>query len=146
MTDTTTRPATFGEQLSLTSRATRALLDDLLDRRGVPFAIWVVLFRVAASATPVPIQRLRLPLASGLGLDAQAADALFAQMAAAGLIEIAGEELRATPAGEAIYHELQPRITVLTQQVLAGIDPDELETAMRVLVQAQQNAEALRAA
>jgi hypothetical protein len=106
-------------------RATRAVLDRLLEQVGTPFDQWVVLNLTAASG-PVSADllaaRLRIPL--------PAASAALAAVRDAGLT---GSDGRLTAAGRARHAEITAGLADITARLYGDLPPEDLAVAGRVL-------------
>jgi DNA-binding MarR family transcriptional regulator len=149
MTETQTTARPFGQQLGETARATRILLDGILAEEGTTFARWVALNTLGTQGPAIPREHLLGDLAAGLQTDNPAIAGLLAELAADDLIAtangVAGEPITLTPAGDARYQHLRQVVQRTSQRVLNGIDPDDLQAALRVLTQVKAQAEALQA-
>ena len=155
MTDTTTASGVvsmpFGRQLGETARATRALLVDVLAEAATSFETWVVLNLLATHGPDMRRNLLQRELADGLEADATVIARLFAELAGKGLIQDysprgdAGDSrIALTEQGNALYGRLSELVTRTTDQVVGGIDPDDLRITRRVLAGVKERANALR--
>jgi hypothetical protein len=119
-------------------RATRAVLDELLDRLHIPFDQWVAL-HLAATDGSAGADRLaslqRVPLA--------AAEATVSALTAAGLLAPDGSP---TAAGRARHAEIAAGIAEISARLYAGFPDADLETAGRVLTEVTSRARAQLAA
>lgn len=114
-----------GQVIGQAERATRAVLDRLLDRVGTPFEQWVALNLTAVSGPVAAAElaaRLRIPLApAAAALSALAADGL---LAADGTL---------TPAGRDRHAEITTGLAEITDRLYGDLPADDLAVAGRVL-------------
>jgi hypothetical protein len=113
-----------GIDIGQAERATRAVLDRLLERVGTPFEQWVAL-NLTGAGTPVPAA----DLAARLGIPLSAAAAVLADLRTGGLLDEAG----LTPAGRARHAEITAGIAAITARLYADLPPADQETTARVL-------------
>lgn len=150
MTDTQTvqRPF-FGQQLGETTREARVLLDAVLNQEGTTFQRWVALNTLGTQGPAVPLDLLQRDLGAGLQMDLSSISSLLAQLDAEGVIETSrgagGPRVALTAAGASHYQHIRQVILNTSARVLAGIDPDELQTTFRVLAAVKERAQALQA-
>lgn len=154
-------PIVTGQDLNVAARATRSVLDRLLEQAGISFPVHVTLLTVATGAgaggAPSPSrQALRQALTDGLQIEGAAADELLRQVTAAGLLRWtattpgAGDRDGAHAELTAEGRALQQRVARATAEVAARLwrdfTPSELETTKRVLdgVTARAQAELVR--
>lgn len=114
-----------GQVIGQAERATRAVLDRLLDRVGTPFEQWVAL-NLTTTSGPLPAAalatRLRIPLTEATAaLSALAADGL---LAADGTLTAAGRDRHA---------EITAGLAVITDRLYGDLPADDLAVAGRVL-------------
>src|SRR5918999_962148 len=87
MTDTSTpAPPLNGQHLAVAARATRVLLDDLLEETGTSFLIWITLNRIAPAGGAVHREQLVSELAQALVADPAPIRAAFDEAEADGLV------------------------------------------------------------
>ncbi len=152
---TETRPVAplFGEQLGNTHRAVRALFNDVLGANATTFDRWVVLRMLARHGSAMRGADLRRDLAEGLETDSSSVaklvqrvevDGLIRETAAPGEPEATLVEL--TSEGEAIHQRLSEAAQGTGDRLLGGLDPDDLQTTLRVLGQVHERAGTLRTA
>lgn len=134
-----------GQDIGMAARATRALLDMVLDEAGTTFEIWVTLNTLAQTGSPVRRDALRWDLAGRLGVDESSITPLLDQLASAGLVEasrVPGGTVDITPDGEAMYGRLRDAIARTSADLYAGLDPDDLAVTRRVLLEVTDRATA----
>lgn len=114
-----------GQVIGQAERATRAVLDRLLERVGTPFEQWVALNLTATSGPLGPGElagRLRIPLGSATGaLSALTTDGL---LATDGTLTAAGRDRHA---------EITTGLTAITDRLYGDLPADDLAAAGRVL-------------
>jgi DNA-binding MarR family transcriptional regulator len=147
-----TPPPPFGQAVGEAQRALSALLYDLLEGQGTTFDRWVTLNTLATRGPAIPRGQLRRDLAEGLAVDAASVSELLDQLESSGLIQVSSEpaehdsaRIELTADGEALHRSLRESIGRLTVQVVGGLDPEDLRTAVGVLREATARAQALRA-
>jgi hypothetical protein len=119
----------IGQDIGAAFRATRRVLDLVLDGEDTPFPEWVTLRQLAAADAPVPRDDLLRALAAG-GLDGSAAvDALDRR----GAVVDDGAAVTLTESGEARYRELERRVVEVVESLYDGISPADMATTTRVL-------------
>jgi hypothetical protein len=106
-------------------RATRAVLDRLLDRVGTPFEQWVALNLTSASG-PVSADQL----AERLRIPVPAAGAALAALRDGGLI---GPHGVLTAAGRARHDEIAAGLAEITDRLYGDLPAEDLAVAGRVL-------------
>ncbi|MDI1462968.1 hypothetical protein QEZ54_18485 [Catellatospora sp. KI3] len=123
-----------GQILGQAERATRAVLDRLLDRAGTDFHGWVLLNLTADGAEPVPHAALAARMAAGLKIGEVEAAAVVERLVGAGLIAGGGDRgLAQTAAGAELYRRIGAGVAEVTTRLYGGIPADELAVAGRVL-------------
>ncbi|HEY6745422.1 MAG TPA: hypothetical protein VI357_06840 [Mycobacteriales bacterium] len=114
-----------GQVIGQAERATRAVLDRLLDRVGTPFEQWVAL-NLTATSGPLPAAelatRLRIPLTE--------ATAALSALAADGLLAPDGT---LTAAGRDRHAEITAGLAAITDRLYGDLPADDLAVAGRVL-------------
>jgi hypothetical protein len=114
-----------GQVIGQAERATRAVLDRLLDRLGTPFEQWVALNLTATSGPLTAAElagRLRIPLAP--------AAAALAALAADGLLAADGT---LTAAGRDRHGRITEGLTEITDRLYGDLPAGDLAVAGRVL-------------
>jgi hypothetical protein len=119
----------IGQDIGAAFRATRDVLDDLLERDGTSFLEWVTLRQLAAADAPMGRGDVLLALAPGGG-DPQGA---VAALSGSGDIVDDGTALVLTAAGDARYRALEGKVVEVVSSLYAGIDPQDMDTTKRVL-------------
>jgi DNA-binding MarR family transcriptional regulator len=147
--DSMAPPATLtGQDVGETEGALSALLDQVLEgtEAGVTRTQYIAL-RVVARGPALAPAALRDHLAGQrqLGLDRPQAAELLAGLEARGLITGGdpGGPVRLTAEGAALNAQLGEAVAALSEGLYAGIDPDDLATAHRVLVEVTERAKRL---
>lgn len=123
--------------LGRAENAHKPLMARALAGTGTTFPQWVALRLVATGTT----SGLADEVGGALKLPAEAASAVVAELAAAGLLTSAGA---LTEAGRARYDEIRSAVDEIVSRVYAGIPAADLEVAARVLttITARADAEA----
>jgi DNA-binding MarR family transcriptional regulator len=152
MTATQTPPVPFGRQLGEAHRAGRALLNDVLAREGTTYETWIAYNLIASGGPEVRRDELERALATALDISAVAVTQLLGQLARFGLIQLVPEagdateaQVALTAAGAADYQRLLGLVNQRSAQAFAGVDPDEVQTTIRVLGTYSQQAQTLLA-
>jgi DNA-binding MarR family transcriptional regulator len=147
-------PATLtGQDVGEAEGALTALLNQVLTstNTGITRAQYLAL-RILALRGPAPAPAgLHDDLAAQpqLGLDRPQIAELFRDLEARGLVTGSAPDgpgpTQLTPDGAALNASLADAVAVLTQPLYADLDPDDLATAHRILVEVTQRARRLRA-
>jgi DNA-binding MarR family transcriptional regulator len=146
-------PATLtGQDVGEAEGALSALLDQVLEgtSSGITRAQYIALRVVALRGPTLAPAALRDFLAAQpqLGLDRLQVTELLAGLEARGLVsgsDPAGPgPLQLTADGAALNAELGEAVAALSERLYAGLDPDDLATAHRVLVEVTERARRLR--
>ena len=119
----------IGQDIGAAFRATRSVLDQLLDRDGTPFLEWVTLRQLAATDEPVARDDLFRALAPGGG-DASGA---LAALVRRGEVTDDGAAVALTAAGAARYRTLERQVVDVVNSLYDGIAPADMDTTKRVL-------------
>jgi hypothetical protein len=114
-----------GQVIGQAERATRAVLDRLLDTVGTPFEQWVAL-NLTATSGPVSAAEL----AARLRIPIEEATAALAALTADGLL--AGDATL-TVAGRARHAEISTGLAAITERLYGDLPADDLAVAGRVL-------------
>jgi MarR family transcriptional regulator, transcriptional regulator for hemolysin len=137
----------IGRQVNVAARATRGLLDAALASEGATFADWTVL---AALNTRGPL--VQKDLARSLDMIGPSMVERIDRLEKAGLVvrSAVPDDRRAslvsmTDAGRERFTALQAAMRSTEGALTAGIDPKDIETAVRVLAQVAERARSLRA-
>jgi hypothetical protein len=140
-----TTPTLNGQVLGQAERATRAVLDRMLERHGQTFHEWVAVNRTAGAGGTVHKGALIDQLANGLKIDETAARTAVDNAVGAGLLAEDGETVALTDAGRSEYDQISGAITHVTARLYGDLPADDLETAARVLTIVTERANALLA-
>ena len=152
--DPMSQPATLtGQDVGEAEGALTALLDQLLTRTnaGITRAQYIVLRVLTLRGPAESPAALHDDLAGQpqLGLDLPQVAELFRDLEARGLVTGSAPDgpgpTQLTPEGAALHAQLAEAVADLTQRLYADLDPDDLATAHRVLVEVTQRANRLRA-
>ena len=143
-------PTLTGQDISEAQGAVRALLDRVLADTATTSNQYIAL-RVLAVRGPAPSPAAPHQLLAGqpqLGLDPPAAAELLGGLQASGLVSRSAPDgpgpTQLTAEGATLYARLADAVTTVTTQLYAGLDPDDLATAHRVLAQVAERADRLR--
>jgi len=149
MTVTQAPPIPFGRHVGVAARAARALLDDVLVREATTYETWIVLNMLATGEPGIQRDSLEQNLATGLEINDAATSQLLGQLEQFGLIrtnpvpgERDGRRVEMTAEGVAHYRRLLSAVNQRSAQVLGNVDPDDLQTTIRVLGQFKERADA----
>jgi DNA-binding MarR family transcriptional regulator len=152
--DPMSQPATLtGQDVGEAEGALTGLLDQLLTRTkaGITRAQYIVLRILTLRGPAESPATLHDYLASQpqVGLDLPRVAELFRDLEARGLVTGSAPDgpgpVQLTPEGAALHTRLAEAVADLTQRLYADLDPDDLATAHRVLVEVTQRANRLRA-
>jgi DNA-binding MarR family transcriptional regulator len=145
-------PPLTGQDIAEAQGALRAVLDTALARTGTTSNGYVAL-RVLAVRGPIESPAAFHDYLTGqrqLGLDPQAATELLNDLESNGLISGSSPNdpgpVQLTDQGAALHTRLAESIVPVTKQVFADLDPDDLATARRVLIQLTEQANRVHAA
>jgi len=142
------QPLPLSPTIGATERTLFALLNSRLEKQGISFPEWTVMFFLAGDKLPKSVVLDRL--ASGRVAEGAAAAALIDAMARSDRIEIvAGAEveprLALTPSSEQVFFPLRAQVAAAAQEIYADIPPEDIETTRRTLEQVSRQAAALLA-
>ncbi len=137
---TTTAPPLTGQDINLAARATRQLLVADLERLDATFDQWVVINLIGTGQVS-QLTALRARLVAGLGLDDATIDDVLTSLVATDLIHRDGEALSLTATGAQRWQTGQVLVAEIVGALYGGIDPDELATTRRVLIEVTERAE-----
>jgi len=136
----------LGFRVNLAARTTRALLDSRLAAQGMTFATWVVLNSLAARG-PL-IQR---DLAGLADVEGPTMVRRLDQLEATGLVERRSvpEDRRATlialtEQGRQLFERVRSAVQETEQELMAGLNPDDVATTRRLLTELTERARQLR--
>jgi DNA-binding MarR family transcriptional regulator len=146
----TTTPILTGRDIGAAERATRALLDRLLDAAEVPFPEWTVLFTLSGSG-PLPASALIERQVDGLKVTTDVAQATIDALLARGLIApsvgtpaatVDDPVLAFTRAGEAVYLPIRRAVDQIAADLYGDIPTPDLEATHRTLAEVTRRANA----
>jgi DNA-binding MarR family transcriptional regulator len=144
-TTTPTPPVLTGRHIGVASRATAALLDQLLDRADLPFGDWTVLLTLAGTGPLAPDELVRQQ-ADGLKVPAATARATVDGLLASGLVGPAEDDgdgrLVLTAAGEAVFRPLSDAVGRIAVDLYGDLPPADLEVTRRTLEEVTRRANA----
>ena len=150
MSDITPSIRLSGQDIGVAERATRALLERLLDPEGVAFADWAVVFTLGTGASPA--NALVARQVDGLKVTAPTGAATVDRVVAAGLAAAVGGgepgegALALTPQGQALYERVRAGIAVIAGELYGDLPDADLDTTRRTLAEVTRRANARLAA
>ena len=152
MSVTKAPPIPFGRHLGVAARTSSDLLDKILVDEAERFETWGVLNLIATGGPGKRRDELERELVAGLQL-ANAAPVLqlLGQMERLGLIRFdaapggEGSVVELTPAGQERFEHLLGVINEASARALSDVDPEDVETTLRVLRTYREGALALLA-
>jgi len=144
-TDTASSPEEiFSRALHYGARAWRQLLDKRLKHLGIGQSGWMTIAMVAKSDQPMS-QRT---LAALVDVEGSSMVAMLDRLERDGLVERLASPLdrrvklvRLTEAGHQVYREVRREADAMRRDLLAGVDPQELAAATRLLETLRQRIE-----
>lgn len=140
---TTTTPPLNPRVIALAHYASRALLENVLDRHGATFQQSVTLRLVAVADEPVEREQLVGGVVGALKIDAVDAHRVVDELITAGALAAQGPSLvRITDAGRELYERTSAETAPITARVYAGIPAEDLAVAGRVLSLITERADA----
>jgi hypothetical protein len=146
-----TTPTLNGQVLGQAERATRAVLDRMLERHGLGFHEWVAVNRTATTeGGTIHKGALVGQLGQGLKIDEAAARAAVDSAVAAGVLAEDGDNgdgdtIGLTDAGRTEYERITGAIAHVTARLYGDLPAEDLATAGRVLTIVTERANALLA-
>jgi DNA-binding MarR family transcriptional regulator len=144
---TPTPPVLTGRHIGAASRATGALLDQLLDEADLPFGEWTVLFTLAGTGPLAPDELVRQQ-ADGLRLPEATVRATVDGLLASGLVGLgpaegdSGDRLQLTAAGEAVFRPISDAVGRITVDLYGDLPAADLEATRRTLEEVTRRANA----
>ena len=139
----TTTPPLNPRVIALAHYASRALLENVLDRHGATFQQSVTLRLVAVADEPVEREQLVGGVDGALKIDAVDAHRVVDELITAGALAAQGPSLvRITDAGRELYERTSAETAPITARVYAGIPAEDLAVAGRVLSLITERADA----
>ena len=142
---TTTAPAVNGRVIALAHFAPRALLEGLLDRHGVTVHQNVTLRALMDTGESVGHDELVGSVAGALKTDESVGRGAIEELTAAKLLETDPADpsrLRITHTGRKLYETISAETAEISARLYAGIPPEDLAVAGRVLTLITQRANA----
>jgi DNA-binding MarR family transcriptional regulator len=134
-----------GQVIGEAQKAIEPLLGQILDEVGATFPAWVTLNTLAIRGSAVEREELVRSVAGGLNADLPEVREQVDRLLADGLVqESPGAMVELTPAGRELHGRIQARIAANGRQLYADLDPDELATTRRVLVEVTRRARAIQ--
>ncbi|WP_217214210.1 MarR family winged helix-turn-helix transcriptional regulator [Streptomyces sp. AC550_RSS872] len=131
---TTITPPLNPRVIGLAHYASRALLENVLDRHGVTFQQSVTLRLVAVADAPIEREHLVGGVVGALKIDAADAHSVVDELISAAVLAAQGPSLvRITDAGRELYERTSAEAAPITARVYAGIPAEDLAVAGRVL-------------
>jgi DNA-binding MarR family transcriptional regulator len=144
-------PVLTGRDIGVAERATRALLDQLLDAARLPFPVWTVLFAIGSG--PQSAGTLAQGQVEGRKVTPEEGRATVDAAVGAGLIgALAGTEPEADPLlsftahGESVYRPIREELDRISRELYGDLPPVDLEATHRTLTEVTRRANALLAA
>jgi DNA-binding MarR family transcriptional regulator len=150
-TNPPTPPILTGRDIGAAQKATGALLDRQLERVGLPFEEWTVLFTLNGTG-PLPTSALVARQVDGLKISEAEARAVVDGMRAAGRLaplddaDTADPRLAPTPEAEAVFRPVFQAVTALATELYGDLPPADLEATRRTLAEVTRRANARLAA
>ncbi len=139
----TTTPPLNPRVIALAHYASRALLENVLDRHGATFQQSVTLRLVAVADEPVEREQLVGGVVGALKIDAVDAHRVVDELITTGALAAQGPSLvRITDAGRELYERTSAETAPITARVYAGIPAEDLAVAGRVLSLITERADA----
>lgn len=141
------QPAPLTPTIGATERTLFALLNSRLERQGISFPEWTVMFFLGSDRLPRSVVLSRL--ASGRVVEGEAAVSLIDAMVKTGRIEIVKVDredephVMLTAATESTFFPLRAEVAAAAQKIYAGISQEDIETTRRTLEQVGRQAAAL---
>jgi len=138
-----TPPGPFiGQLIGQAERATRAVLDTLLDHLGLRFEEWVGLRQLTMLGGATSRTELASALHTGSRLDPDRADAAIDAILDRGWVTGTDDgTLTSTAAGRAQHDDIAARITATSQRLYGHLAADELAVLRRALTDITVRAE-----
>jgi hypothetical protein len=132
-----------GQIIGETERSLAPLIGAILAEAGTDFPTWVALNVLNTNAEAVPAAALRDTLAARLASDNVSIPELLEQVASRGIVRTApGGGVELTAEGRALYQRVRDGVERTSAALYGGLDPDELATTRRVLVEVTRRARA----
>jgi DNA-binding MarR family transcriptional regulator len=150
MTATQTPTIPFGRHLGAAQRAGRAMLDEVLAAEGTTYETWIALNLLATGGPVMRGEEFARIVGAALELKPAGVAQLLGQLERFGVLRAElgagkGGQIALTEDGSAYYQRLLAAVNERSAQALAGIDPADVQTTIRVLSQFKEQAEGLLA-
>jgi hypothetical protein len=131
----TTYPTLTPQVIGQAEKTLNAILDRLLAGPGLTEAQWITLTLTARGAGSAGRSQLVTQVAHGLKVDEPQARAHVAELAAAQLVQDAGDgsPARLTAAGERVYGQIRAGVAQVTERLWGDLPTADLATAGRIL-------------
>jgi DNA-binding MarR family transcriptional regulator len=132
-----------GQIIGETERSLAPLIGAILAEAGTNFPTWVALNVLNTDGEAVPATALRDTLAARLASDNVSIPELLEQLESRGLARTApGGGVVLTADGRALYQRVREGVERTNAELYAGLDPGDLATTRRVLVEVTRRARA----
>jgi DNA-binding MarR family transcriptional regulator len=141
----TTAPTVDGRAIALAHYAGRAVLENILARRGATFQQQITLRPLAAEG-PVEREALVRQVAGNLKVDAVEIQVVVEELIAKGLAAAEASQVRITDTGREFYTEVSAETGQISARIYAGIPAEDLAAGGRVLALVTERANAELAA
>jgi DNA-binding MarR family transcriptional regulator len=140
----TTTPLLTGRDVGMAEKATRALLDRLLDEADVAFTSWTVLYTLGTEPGPVAHDELVRRLVHGLKIGEGEARAAVDGLVAGGLVAPAEgtDGLAMSPAGHAVHGPIRQAVAEITAELYGDLPEADLAATRRTLAEVTRRANA----
>jgi DNA-binding MarR family transcriptional regulator len=155
MTETQTAPpspAPLGQAVGMAEAALTRLLAGVLAETGTSRLTYLAFQRLSLAGGAAPADAFVRDLRDALALDEEAATALAASLQTAGFTRelerdaTAGPMVGLTDAGTALAGQIRRSVGRVTAELVAPLDPGDLETTIRTLQAVTQRARQMRPA
>jgi hypothetical protein len=131
----TTYPTLTPQVIGQAEKTLNAILDRLLAGTGLTETQWITLTLTARGAGSAGRDQLVTQVSHGLKVDEAQARAHVAELAAAQLVQDAGDgsPVRLTAAGERVYGQIRSGVAQVTDRLWGDLPAADLATAGRIL-------------
>ncbi|KLL10636.1 MULTISPECIES: MarR family winged helix-turn-helix transcriptional regulator [Protofrankia] len=143
----TQTPTLTGQDIGQAEKATRAVLNRLLDETGTSFHDWVILNVLGTNGSTLDQDKVVGRVVHTLKIDGPAVRDALTALVGQGLVsrtpsDAHGPEITLTPAGTARFQQVREGIGRITQRLYGGLPTEELAIARRVLATVTERANA----
>jgi DNA-binding MarR family transcriptional regulator len=141
----------IGPAIGLAENEMNRLLIDVLAQTGTPENVWYAFRRLSGFAAPPSPAVFGRDVGEALGLDEHAAAALLDEAVALGLLhEVTdpadgGPRVALTSAGEAARGRIRASVTAVITDLVASLDPQDVQVTVQTLTALTGRARTLRA-